>query len=371
MSSDLYIPKHLFDWDYYVAKNPDIKKAGFCDLEKAYRHWILYGCYENRWVRSTATGHEQQVKLKPNEKFTNPSPLTSQPQAPTRSVYGPKPVIDLGFKVAIMIHVFDVYMMRFFISYINYLAPKYLRENFDIYFNIVEEDTPYQGTNDEFHQYMTEQLKLISNPVVRCQYSENRGGDIGGFLLLSKTVITSGIDYKYAVFIHSKTKAQWRKDLCHCIFDLPFDNLEKFKTATMGLISAKKWIYTFNSQAEYRRYQYHMIELCSIYDLDSTQSWQFVAGTMFLSRIEIIRYIVDHDIDRVYGMLNRVESVDVNWQNIVGELRKDTRGTTNDYQYRIRYRKSVCSDYMIEHTFERIIGLICQHLGYKLIGGDS
>jgi hypothetical protein len=215
---------------------------------------------------------------------------------------------------------------------------------------------------------MTEQLGLISNPVVKCQYSENRGGDIGGFLLLSKTVIQSGTDYKYVIFIHSKTKAQWRKDLCHCLFDLPFDNLEKFKN--MGLISARKWIYTF-SQSEYRRYQYHMIELCTIYGLNCEKEWQFVAGTMFLARIDIIKYIVEHDIDRVYYMLNRVDSVDINWQNIVGELRKDTRGTTNDYQYRLRYRKSLCSDYMIEHTFERIIGLICQHLGYKLVGGDT
>jgi hypothetical protein len=96
--------------------------------------------------------------------------------------------------------------------------------------------------------------------------------------------------------------------------------------------------------------------------------WQFVAGTMFLTRMEIIQYIVSHQIDEVYHLLNRINSVDINWLSVIDKLQKDAKGTCNDFQYRLRYGKPLLSDYMIEHTYERIIGLICQQMGYKIIG---
>lgn len=350
-----YITKNDFDWEYYLLKNPDIKKAGHTSLDKCYRHWISYGCYENRWVKSLGNGVERQVKLKHGEKF--PVVITPTPS---------QPLVDLKFKIAIMIHVFNVTMIRFFASYLNYLDHSYNHTNFDIYINIVEQNNPYVG---DLRQYVSTQLATINNPNVHCYYNQNCGGDIGGFLLLSKIIVESHIDYQYVIFVHSKNKSAWRQELCRSIFDIKFETLEK--TPNLGIISAKKWIYPFDptKQAdEYQRFKFHLIDLCSIYGLSCDQAWSFIAGTMFLAKMEIIKYIVDHEIDRVYSMLNRIDSVDINWVTIVDQLRKDSRGTTNDYQYRIKYHHSLLSDYMIEHTYERIIGLICQHMGLKLLG---
>jgi hypothetical protein len=359
--NEMYIPKDEFDWDYYLNHNPDVRKAGITGIEGCYRHWIMYGCYENRLVKSSKTGKEVRVKLKSQEKFLPKPPPPLTPVTPSISP------IDLGFKIAVLIHIFDINLFPFFISYLNHLSNLYLNDNFDIYINIVEENSPYKG---DLKLAIKAHIKNLINPNFSYFLSENRGGDIGGFLLLSKYIIESGIDYKYAIFVHSKTRAQWRKDLCQTIFNIPFEQLSK--TPDMGLISSKKWLMTFDpikQKEEYQRFRYHLVDLCEIYDVECRQAWQFIAGTMFLANIELIKYIAKTRIDEVYEKLNKLDSIDINWLTLVtDELRKDPRGTGNDLQYRLKYGRSLHPDYMIEHTFERIIGLICNKLGLKVIG---
>lgn len=348
------VPIELFDWEYYVQKNPDLQKAGINNLEKSYRHWIRYGCHENRWIKSKLNGIESQIHL--NERHNIQS---------TNVVSHIDP-IHLSYKVAIMIHIFDVTMMRFFVKYIDYLDSRYDYHSFDIYLNVVAENQPYTG---DLRSYVQSYISQIKRDNIVCNYSENRGGDIGGFLLLSKAVVKSLINYKYVIFVHSKKKSEWRKELCHCIFDIKFEQLEN--VTDVGIISAKKWVYVFdpNKQVdEVKKFKYHLIELSSTYELTYDKIWSFIAGTMFLANISIIRYIVSHSVDYVYRSLNRPESVDINWLLVTDQLKKDRKGTTNDYQYRIKYGKSLLSDYMIEHTFERIIGLICNKLQLKIIG---
>lgn len=143
-------------------------------------------------------------------------------------------------------------------------------------------------------------------------------------------MIESKIDYRYTIFVHSKNKKQWRIDLCRCLFTYPYEQLNKvINTVTgdgdtcgvgVGLLSAQKWIYAFDPQKqpeELNRFRYHLIDLCRIYQLPMDVPWKFVAGTMFLAHIEIIRYIVNHQIDEVYHLLNRIESTDINWLAVI------------------------------------------------------
>lgn len=365
------IQKDDFDWEFYIENNSDIKRAGIMGLEAAYRHWTTYGCYENRWVKSLKSGTSVKIKLKQNEKipvkqpyvYTQSYSVMSNPLTPPSP---PKP-IDLGFKIAVLVHIFDLSMFGFFTNYINHLSQMYVNNNFHIYINVVEENNKYTG---DLRQLVVDSIKLINNPNTQYYLNENRGGDIGGFLLLSKIIMNSGIDYKYAIFVHSKTKLNWRKDLCQAIFNLPFEAIAKMPD--VGLASCKKWIYTFdphNQPDEYRRFKYHLIDLCDVYNVSYDNPWQFIAGTMFLIHMDIIKYIVNHNIDDVYLRLNKLESIDINWLTIVtNELKKNPKGTGNDLQYRIKFGKPLHPDYMIEHTYERIIGLICSHLGLKTWG---
>lgn len=370
LTGNYHLQKDDFDWEFYVEQNLDVKKAGIIGLDAAYKHWTMYGCYENRWVRSIKSGTNLKIKLKPTERTTTKQPfIYTQNYSINKPLSPPRPpkMIDLGFKIAILVHIFDINMFSFFIGYINHLSTIYVNDNFDIYINVVEENTQYKG---DLRQTINDSIKLINNPNTSYFLSENRGGDIGGFLLLSKIIINSSIDYKYAIFVHSKTKFTWRKDLCQTIFNIPYENIAKMPD--VGLVSTKKWIYTFdphNQPDEYRRFKYHLIDLCNVYNLSYDNPWQFVAGTMFLIHIDIIRYIVNHNIDDVYLRLNKIESIDINWLTIVtDELKKNPRGTGNDLQYRLKFGKPLHPDYMIEHTFERMIGLICAHLGLKTLG---
>ena len=361
----LFIPKVEFDWEYYIEQSVDLAKAGVNNLETAYRHWISYGCYENRPVRSFRSGLSHKVQLKPGEKFLAQLGRTLPKQVKPLAQNQPKP-IKLDYKVAILLHIYNIDLFPFFVKNLNYLNENYCKENFDIYINIVE-DNPYTG---DLRSAVSEYISTIQNPSISFFFNENRGGDIGGFMLLSKYIIGLEIDYKYIIFAHSKAKANWRKELCQTIFNIKFESLPDCKD--LGLIGSKEWIHTFDRfkhPDEYRRFKYHLDTLCQNYEVNCDQPWQFVAGTMFLANISIIKYIADHNIDSMYFKLNKPESVDANWLNLmIEEFKKDTRGVGNDLQYRIRYGKSLHPDYMIEHGVERIIGLISHHLNLKVYG---
>lgn len=367
------IPKNEFDWKYYLDKNPDIKLIA-SDLNHSYQHWITFGSYENRWVRNLKSEKEFQVFLKSSFKLKFKNKCDTLVGGNIGHHVNDKQngcsKINLSFKIAIMIHIFDVKLLCQFINYLNTLFEKYNYRNFDIYLNIVAEQNPHRGNLQDF---VEQELKLLkeTETSIRCHYGPNRGGDIGGLLILSKLVIDSSIDYKYAIFVHGKKNHRWRKDLCRCVFNVQFEQLNKFPD--LGIIGCRQWIYTFDSNLDQREkgnYQYHLIELSRIYQIDRSthHRWQFVAGTMFLANIEIIKYIVSHQIEHVYQLLNRVDSVDVNWLMLMISIGQDYKNCVNDYQYRLNYGKSLLSDYMIEHTFERFIGLVCQHLGLKIIG---
>lgn len=370
-----FIPKNEFDLEFYINHNDDVKKARLTTLDTAYKHWITYGCYENREVKSLKSGKIIKIKLKPNEKFViKPSPqaeyLPTMGSGSVSGLPGAPNVITLGYRIAILIHIYDTKMFPFFTNYLNNLNNLYNKDNFDIYINVVEEGSPHK--DGDLREAVINYMKKINNPNAYYFLSENRGGDIGGFMLLCKHIVNLDIDYKYVIFVHSKTRFQWRKELCQSVFNIKFENLHTMHN--MGIIGSKKWLHNFNPLIqldEYRRFKYHLVDLVDIYELgeEVEKPWQFIAGTMFLADMQIIKYIVTHKFDEVYYKLNRLDSIDINWLTIVtDELKKEPRGAGNDLQYRVKYGKPLHPDYMIEHTFERIIGLICSHLKLNVVG---
>jgi hypothetical protein len=271
-------------------------------------------------------------------------------------------------------------MFPFFIRYFNRTFKRYNSNNFDIYINIVKDNNPYLGGDFELAKKRVEEyIEQIDNQNVYYVFNENRGGDIGGFLLLCKNVVDmirhpdkdKAKDYKYVMFLHSKTKLSWRKDLCQSLFNIRFAELEESKNQDIGLMGSRKWVHLFDpkkQQQEFKRFEYHLIDLCKDYKLDYNVPWYFIAGTMFLANIKIIEYIVSHNLDGIYSKLNKGNSIDINWLNIVtNELNKNPKGAGNDLQYRLMYNNPLHPDYMIEHTYERIIGLICQHLKLRIM----
>lgn len=423
-----YISIDDFDWKYYLNKNNDLFKCGIRAKSDLYRHWINCGCYENRLVRRVSSGEELRVGLDREEKMiqskeeidriimenekmihlkkkgvtitlpmspsiktlidynTNTKRSTSMKvehqnkKIPSIRLMQKQPVIKLNFKMAIMIHIFDIELCSFYINYLNKISNKYCQDDIDIYINFVLEENPFSKDENIVKEAIDKHIQNISNSNMYYCFSENRGGDIGGLYVLSKIVnekvINEKVDYKYVIFAHTKKNAEWRKDLVKAIFNYRFENLPK-KT-NLGILGCKQWIYTIeprvkSSTNELNRYKYHLDDLCKMYDVEEEvkSSWRFIAGTMFIADIRVIQYLVkDENVSgAVYYRLNKLSTLDVNWHNIVvNELKLDPLGAGNDLAYRMRYGKPLHPDYMIEHTIERLIGLICKKLKLSVIG---
>lgn len=409
-----YISFADFDWKYYIDSSQDLKKIR--NSRDAYNHWIQYGCFENRPVKNLKTKECFTVKLQKEkgERFSQieqqkidkkkeaiERSLSHQQQQQQRKIIPSQihqrnpapPKIKLSFKLAILLHIFDIEMFpNFYIHYLNKLTNKYDDDDVHIYINFVIEDNPY-GNMNTIKSAVEEHITHILNKNVYYCFNENRGGDIGGFLILSKIILdkckNESLNYKYILFAHTKKKDEWRKELVKPIFNYKFEYLsENSKMEDFGIIGAKKWIYnieprTPKEQQQMEKYKYHMIDLCNMYNLeeDVKTSWKFVAGTMFILDTRIVQYIIygneiknenDDSIyvsDVLYYKLNKLDSIDVNWLNIVTDiLKKDPKDVGNDLAYRMKYGKPLHPDHMIEHTFERVIGLICKHLGLKVYG---
>jgi hypothetical protein len=487
-----------FDYHYYLKNNNDLVRANIINLIQSYTHWLNYGCYENRKVRSLKTGKELVLNLNKNQKlikinkhlsklekkeiklstssslgleldspnfnilkseilndnniklinkrseypkFINPKitypklenpklenhrsinpkldipklpnsklpnsklpnsklanskldiPKLDIPKLPNPKLANPKLAnprlanprlanniieiehtypIKLIKPFALLIHIYNAKYMSFFTKNIQLLYSKYTKDSFDIFINIVYISNKQEVINNE-NMIIEEELKKIYKPVVI--YSENKGGDIGGFLQLCKLLDLD--KYNGIIFCHSKTKDKWRIDLCSSIFNYKYSNDE----LNFGLLGNTKWIHTIDPQknkSNYEKFNNHFVKLFKIYDfndyLESSinkkysdiKKWEFIAGTMFIANIKIIKYIIDHDIDYVYSLLNRLDSVDDNWLRIIKEMKLDNRGCGNDLCYRVKFGKPLLADFMIEHAFERLIGLICAKLNLTI-----
>jgi len=438
-----------FDYHYYLKNNNDLVKANVINLVQCYTHWLNYGCYENRKVRSSKTGKEIILSLNKNQKLIkinkhlpkpeinkseinkleinkseinkpeinkseinkseikkrsetpkpisypnanlntnfnskifNPkyyNPKLTNPRLPNPRLPSPSVIeqehtfpIKLTKPFAILIHIYNTKYLSFFTKNIQLLYSKYTKDSFDIFINIVYISNKQEVINNE-NNIIKEELKKIYKPTVI--YSDNKGGDIGGFLQLCKLLDLD--KYNGVSFCHSKTKDKWRIDLCSSIFNYNYSNDE----LNFGLLGNTKWIHTLDPQknkVNYERFSSHFITLFKIYDFNDylelsinkkysdIKKWEFIAGTMFIANIKIIKYIVDHNIDYTYSLLNKLDSVDENWLKIIKEMRLDNKGCGNDLCYRVKYGKPLHADFMIEHAFERLIGLICEKLNLKI-----
>jgi hypothetical protein len=416
MTEIIDIPINIddFDYHYYLKNNNDLVKAKMNTLIQCYTHWINHGCYENRKVRSLKSGKEISLNLTNKQKLVkinkylekninknqssfkddfvkvdqsnvnsninsnvkteilNKNQLNSNVKQNINKSIQPKEIINLIKPFAILIHIYNTKYLSYFTKNIQLLYAKYTKESFDIFINIVYVSNKVEIINNENNTINQEINKLYKPHII---YSENKGGDIGGFLNLCKLLDLD--KYNGVIFVHSKTKDKWRIDLCSSIFNYNFSNDE----INFGLLGNSKWIHLVDPEKHelnYIRFSEHFIKLFKVYNFDdylqltldkkykNINKWEFVAGTMFIANIKIIKYIVDHDIDYVYSLLNKLESVDENWLRIIKEMKLDNKGCGNDLFYRVKYGRPLHADFMIEHAFERILGLICNKLNLTI-----
>jgi len=265
--------------------------------------------------------------------------------------------------VAIMLHLFDsTRVTNSLLVAVSRLCDRYNSKGFHWYVNIAA--SPHSG----YLKTMVENLLMGRTTHLDVVISKNKGGDIGGFIQLVKAVSQSRFKYNYCYFFHTKSNNAWRRDLVNSIINLKLETLDS--VLDLGLVGSKKHMHKFQYYVG-SDYERHIERISGILDVPVSigESCYFIGGTIFLMNAQVVESMGRMNLDRLYEQLNSLDTVDENWQEIVGRrLKKNLRGANNDYHYRSMYRNSLHSDFMIEHAFERFIGFIIRHLKLKVYG---
>ena len=81
-----------------------------------------------------------------------------------------------------------------------------------------------------------------------------------------------------------------------------------------------------------------------------------------------MNFIANTHFDIIYEMFNSNDSTDENWLHYINVSKKDAKSCKNDFEYRKKFGKSLLPDYMFEHTYERMFGLISKNLNLEIKG---
>lgn len=168
---------------------------------------------------------------------------------------------------------------------------------------------------------------------------ENKGYDIYPFLCLINELSLE--NYGYVLKLHTKNKDEfdsysWRDDLYENLMgtkNIFKTNLKKLKK--YGLVGSKKRITTMNRRFPENTFLFEKV--CNNIGLKPKKA-NFVAGTIFLSKIEIIKKIKE---------LNLLQ---LDFENKV--MKTGSEGTN-------------------AHVTERLFGVICNEMGYKIYGSNQ
>ena len=339
--------KRSFDWKWYLEHNPDLIESGITTADQAYRHWVRYGYRERRLCRKI-----------PNSRVARPQKASLTKPVPQKPQF------------IIMIHVFTVSVLQNLVLHISHMVSRYPAYNFFIIVNIAEHpDISYREEHINRCRQVFERFRVSATFI----QTPNKGGDIGGMLQMIKYMYEHHTDIvgktPYWMFFHTKGRNKWRQQLCLAISRYPLDKLLSEKH--VGIVGSRKWAHKFGpniNKSYYEGFISHLRTLNKYYRLDINSNWKFIAGTMFIINRNIIHYIYQSNLQEVYQLLNTLDSVDENWVAMVEQKGLDRKGHGNDLSYRWAEGEPLLPDYMIEHAYERLLGLICQQLKLTIIG---
>ena len=226
-------------------------------------------------------------------------------------------------KILVCIHIY-------YHNQVDYIIDKLKSLNgidYDLFVTYTNEN---KETNEKF---------LNFNKNAKFKIVENKGYDIYPFLVLINEIDLE--KYSSVLKLHTKNKDEfdsysWRDDLYENlmgtknIFKANLKKLEKY-----GLVGSKKRITTMNERCPENVWLFE--DVCKQIGIEPKKA-NFIAGTIFLARIEIIKRIKE---------LNLLQ---LDFENKTMET--GSNGT-------------------VAHVIERLFGVLCNDLGYKIYGSNK
>jgi len=227
-------------------------------------------------------------------------------------------------KIAVIMHVGNINVFReILIEYPNFFN----NNEIDLYFSCNNRET-FDKLKDLF-------------PESKVFKYENKGMDIGPFLLIIKYLIQNNANYKYYIKLHTKTIKKWRDGLIYPLYDkLNYFLNDKLPSTTIELYGSKNM--TLNRQFEmnyipvlniidrnYKKYESKFLKYCSStsnnYDnCEPTPS--FVGGTIFVFN------------DKYFDIFKEIKSIDYEYSILEpGYIINDQPRNTHAWEYLFGY----------------------------------
>jgi len=179
-------------------------------------------------------------------------------------------------KVALILHVGNIGVFKTIIN--DY--PRFFDGNLDLYFTCNNKEI-----NDTIKQNFPNSVVILS---------ENRGMDIGPFLLMIDYLIKNKADYNYYIKIHTKSDRLWRDQMINPIYKKLNYFLNKERSNKIEMYGAAERLYNGNFSFNYkyvveilkRNYPEYMEKFLSYckddFDIKCTTRPYFIGGTIFV-----------------------------------------------------------------------------------------
>ncbi len=359
-----------FDWQLYIKQYPDLQRARINNWGKAYFHYICHGIKEGRTsvdpIENTNFDWLYYVSTNKLNIFNEKRALYHY------KTYGAAKNFPYckKFTFVILLHLYDLQQIDEFADKINHfmainpLNDYYIKINVPLHTNIdrapatetsqessyetIRAQAPYHPELVTYDNYaklgaITQLLKNkleIEDNRLQIMFSENRGVDIGGFILLMDQVIKQDIKHDYIVKLHTKSQVLWR-DLITSFLNIRINKLLNYYQAVYSF----KLDFIFNaSYADINaRVNFenlsHLSQILNEFNLPK-KDFSYSAGTMFIASSKMTEFFKE------YNMINHFKRLNMN---------KNYKAVNG----------------LIEHAFERFFGYIIDHLSLNVAVIDN
>jgi hypothetical protein len=237
--------------------------------------------------------------------------------------------------------------------------------------------------NNIINESILNHLKKYSN--IAILLTENKGMDIGLFLVSLHYIKNNKFTHDYLYKIHTKTHDAFRNETLFNLLgnhDRIINNIKLLSSSDIGMISGNV-IYKYNENKEiFNSNYYHLDNLIKyLYNEGKNNNFlEFPAATFFIVKLKIFNTLTVNKLEYLYSNLNNLNTLDIFWYSMFYNMNinnkiiiyKDYMNNKssrypNNLNYQVKTGKPGLRDCMVEHAFERLFGYICKKEGYNIL----
>lgn len=214
---------------------------------------------------------------------------------------------------------------------------------------------------------------------------ENKGMDIGLFLIALHYIKIQKYNHEYIFKIHTKTHDGFRNETLVNLLgshNKIINNIRALSDKNVGMISGNLIYRYYEDKDIFHSNMYHLkylVQKIFNENIDNS-SLEFPAATFFIAKYKIFKFLSKEILEELYFELNDINTLDYYWysmfyniniNNKINIYKDYTNNKNSRYCNNVDYQKKTnkpgLRDCMIEHAFERLFGYFCKKQGLNII----